>query len=152
METGRKADKRIAGLLQINLNCRKVYEIPDRSGVLVVCQDHNDRAIAVGATLAHEMGHNLGMDHDDSSACICSGDSCIMAAALRWEQARADELRSRSRLRTLSVYFRRQNNPIWFTWWIFDFLPRVIKLSAWRDSSQTPDWWSVTGNRCCLCH
>ncbi|KAF1388873.1 hypothetical protein PFLUV_G00067360 [Perca fluviatilis] len=49
-----------------------------------VVQDHNDRAIAVGATLAHEMGHNLGMDHDDSSACACSGDSCIMAAALSW--------------------------------------------------------------------
>lgn len=49
----------------------------------VTHQDHNDRAIAVGATLAHEMGHNLGMDHDDSSACACSGDSCIMAAALR---------------------------------------------------------------------
>lgn len=48
-------------------------------------QDHNDRAIAVGATLAHEMGHNLGMDHDDSSACSCAGESCIMAAALRWE-------------------------------------------------------------------
>ncbi|XP_071338057.1 disintegrin and metalloproteinase domain-containing protein 28 [Trachinotus anak] len=49
-----------------------------------VVQDHNDRAIAVGATLAHEMGHNLGMDHDDSSACACAGDSCIMAAALSW--------------------------------------------------------------------
>ncbi|KAI3372234.1 hypothetical protein L3Q82_022745, partial [Scortum barcoo] len=53
-----------------------------------VVQDHNDRAIAVGATLAHEMGHNLGMDHDDSSACICSGDSCIMAAALSWNVPR----------------------------------------------------------------
>lgn len=46
-------------------------------------QDHNDNAIAIGATLTHEMGHNLGMDHDDSSSCACSGDSCIMAAALR---------------------------------------------------------------------
>ncbi|XP_044054024.1 disintegrin and metalloproteinase domain-containing protein 28 isoform X2 [Siniperca chuatsi] len=56
------------------------------SGLSVgVIQDHNDRAIAVGATLAHEMGHNLGMDHDDSSACACSGDSCIMAAALSWK-------------------------------------------------------------------
>ncbi|TKS78094.1 Disintegrin and metalloproteinase domain-containing protein 28 [Collichthys lucidus] len=50
--------------------------------------DHNDRAIAVGATLAHEMGHNLGMDHDDSSVCACSGDSCIMAAALSWNVPR----------------------------------------------------------------
>ncbi|XP_074493729.1 disintegrin and metalloproteinase domain-containing protein 28-like isoform X2 [Sebastes fasciatus] len=47
-----------------------------------VVQDHNDRAIAVGATLVHEMGHNLGMNHDDSSHCACSGDSCIMAAVL----------------------------------------------------------------------
>ncbi|XP_017289473.1 disintegrin and metalloproteinase domain-containing protein 28 [Kryptolebias marmoratus] len=54
-----------------------------------VIQDHNDRAIAVGATLAHEMGHNLGMNHDDSSACACSGDSCIMAAALSWNIPRS---------------------------------------------------------------
>ncbi|XP_040010064.1 disintegrin and metalloproteinase domain-containing protein 28 isoform X2 [Xiphias gladius] len=54
-----------------------------------VVQDHSDRAIAVGATLAHEMGHNLGMDHDDSSACICAGDTCIMAAALSWNVPRS---------------------------------------------------------------
>ncbi|XP_037113613.1 disintegrin and metalloproteinase domain-containing protein 28 [Syngnathus acus] len=53
-----------------------------------VVQDHNNRAIAVGATLAHEMGHNLGMNHDDSSACICAGDSCIMGAALSWDTPR----------------------------------------------------------------
>ncbi|XP_071391813.1 zinc metalloproteinase-disintegrin-like MTP4 [Centroberyx affinis] len=54
-----------------------------------VVQDHNSRAIAIGATLAHEMGHNLGMDHDDSSACACSGDSCIMAPALSWDIPRS---------------------------------------------------------------
>ncbi|XP_068577185.1 zinc metalloproteinase-disintegrin-like MTP4 [Cebidichthys violaceus] len=53
-----------------------------------VIQDHNDRSIAVGATLAHEMGHNLGMNHDDSSACACSGESCIMAASLSWNVPR----------------------------------------------------------------
>uniref|UniRef100_A0A3P9HKL2 Zinc metalloproteinase-disintegrin-like brevilysin H2a n=1 Tax=Oryzias latipes TaxID=8090 RepID=A0A3P9HKL2_ORYLA len=53
-----------------------------------VIQDHNNNAIAVGATLAHEMGHNLGMNHDDSSACACAGDSCIMAAALSWNVPR----------------------------------------------------------------
>ncbi|KAK2845847.1 hypothetical protein Q7C36_010701 [Tachysurus vachellii] len=48
-----------------------------------VIQNHNTRAIAVGATLAHEMGHNLGMGHDNSS-CACSGESCIMAAYLSY--------------------------------------------------------------------
>ncbi|KAL4660170.1 disintegrin and metalloproteinase domain-containing protein 28 [Arapaima gigas] len=49
-----------------------------------VIQDHNPRAIAVGATLAHEMGHNLGMNHD-SSSCICTGSTCIMSAALSYD-------------------------------------------------------------------
>lgn len=48
-----------------------------------VIQDHNSRAIAVGATLSHEMGHNLGMSHDTSS-CVCPDNSCIMAAALSY--------------------------------------------------------------------
>ncbi|XP_031426298.1 disintegrin and metalloproteinase domain-containing protein 28 [Clupea harengus] len=48
-----------------------------------VVQDHNHRAIAVAATLSHEMGHNLGMSHDTSS-CACPDGSCIMAAALSY--------------------------------------------------------------------
>ncbi|XP_076848361.1 disintegrin and metalloproteinase domain-containing protein 28 isoform X2 [Brachyhypopomus gauderio] len=48
-----------------------------------VIQNHNPRAVAVGATMSHEMGHNLGMNHDTSS-CTCSDDSCIMAAALSY--------------------------------------------------------------------
>ncbi|XP_069037538.1 zinc metalloproteinase/disintegrin-like HR1a isoform X1 [Lepisosteus oculatus] len=46
-----------------------------------VIQDHSPNAIAVGATITHEMGHNLGMNHDTSS-CVCKDSSCIMAAAL----------------------------------------------------------------------
>ncbi|KAF5894121.1 zinc metalloproteinase-disintegrin-like crotastatin, partial [Clarias magur] len=45
--------------------------------------DHSSRAIAVGATLAHEMGHNLGMNHDNSS-CACAESSCIMPAVLSY--------------------------------------------------------------------
>lgn len=58
------------------------------SNVHILCdvsQDHNAQAIAVGATLAHEMGHNLGMSHDGSS-CACAGTSCIMTAYLRYNK------------------------------------------------------------------
>nr|XP_023694287.1 disintegrin and metalloproteinase domain-containing protein 28 [Paramormyrops kingsleyae] len=48
-----------------------------------VIQDHSSSSIAVGATLAHEMGHNLGMSHD-SDSCICTDKSCIMSAALSY--------------------------------------------------------------------
>ncbi|KAJ8286779.1 hypothetical protein GJAV_G00043200 [Gymnothorax javanicus] len=47
-----------------------------------VVQDHNFKAIAVAAILAHEIGHNLGMEHD-SAGCLCRGHKhCIMSAAL----------------------------------------------------------------------
>ncbi|KAF5894120.1 zinc metalloproteinase-disintegrin-like batroxstatin-1, partial [Clarias magur] len=48
-----------------------------------IIQNHNPRVIAVGATLAHEMGHNLGMNHDNSS-CACAESSCVMTAVLSY--------------------------------------------------------------------
>lgn len=38
----------------------------------------NDNLNFVSTVVAHEMGHNLGMNHD-SSGCNCDGNSCIMA-------------------------------------------------------------------------
>ncbi|KAL4639998.1 zinc metalloproteinase-disintegrin-like ohanin isoform X2 [Arapaima gigas] len=51
----------------------------DGSGA--VNQDHNLNPIGVASTIAHEMGHNLGMSHD-SDYCACStslSKNCIMA-------------------------------------------------------------------------
>uniref|UniRef100_A0A8C5C2N6 Peptidase M12B domain-containing protein n=1 Tax=Gadus morhua TaxID=8049 RepID=A0A8C5C2N6_GADMO len=42
--------------------------IPSLVGFLL--QDHNDNAIGVATTLAHEMGHNLGLSHD-APGCVC---------------------------------------------------------------------------------
>ncbi|XP_043939043.1 zinc metalloproteinase-disintegrin-like batroxstatin-1 isoform X2 [Protopterus annectens] len=46
-----------------------------------IIQDHSSSSIGIGATMAHEMGHNLGMSHDTSS-CDCPSGSCIMQASL----------------------------------------------------------------------
>ncbi|XP_011370886.1 disintegrin and metalloproteinase domain-containing protein 8 isoform X1 [Pteropus vampyrus] len=52
-----------------------------------VSQDHSQNPVGVASTMAHEMGHNLGMDHDeDIQGCYCpeSRDrgGCVMAASI----------------------------------------------------------------------
>ncbi|XP_008588741.1 PREDICTED: disintegrin and metalloproteinase domain-containing protein 8 [Galeopterus variegatus] len=52
-----------------------------------VNQDHSQNPVGVASTLAHEMGHNLGMDHDENiQGCYCpvprEGGGCIMATSI----------------------------------------------------------------------
>ncbi|XP_010618460.1 disintegrin and metalloproteinase domain-containing protein 8 [Fukomys damarensis] len=52
-----------------------------------VNQDHSQNPIGVASTMAHELGHNLGMSHDEAiQGCYCSmpqeSGGCIMAASL----------------------------------------------------------------------
>ncbi|XP_057704059.1 disintegrin and metalloproteinase domain-containing protein 8a [Corythoichthys intestinalis] len=50
-----------------------------------VNEDHNINAIGVASTIAHEMGHNLGLSHDTEN-CICGSlktkKGCIMAESV----------------------------------------------------------------------
>lgn len=50
-------------------------------------QDHSRSPIGVACTMAHEMGHNLGMDHDEEvHGCYCpvprNSGGCVMAASI----------------------------------------------------------------------
>lgn len=52
-----------------------------------VNQDHSRNPVGVAVTMAHEMGHNLGLDHDDNvPGCYCpeteEDRKCVMAASI----------------------------------------------------------------------
>ncbi|KAM3925147.1 zinc metalloproteinase-disintegrin-like VLAIP-B [Leptodactylus fuscus] len=64
------------GLAFVGTLCSKTHS----TGVI---QDHSNSPVSVAATIAHEMGHNLGMSHD-SSSCVCSADTCIMSPTLSY--------------------------------------------------------------------
>ncbi|XP_056650703.1 disintegrin and metalloproteinase domain-containing protein 8 isoform X2 [Monodelphis domestica] len=77
--TGVDFEKTTVGLARVASMCT--------AGSGAVNQDHNDNPIGVASTIAHEMGHNLGMDHDENvPSCYCHAHSqnggCIMAASL----------------------------------------------------------------------
>nr|XP_025866515.1 disintegrin and metalloproteinase domain-containing protein 8 [Vulpes vulpes] len=71
------------GLAKVSAMCSR------ESGA--VNQDHSlGNPVGVASTMAHEMGHNLGMDHDDNiQGCYCpvpqEGGGCVMAASIGTE-------------------------------------------------------------------
>nr|BAP39904.1 metalloprotease P-II [Protobothrops elegans] len=54
---------------------------PDRS--VGVVQDYSENVFVVAVIMTHELGHNLGMDHDeDNNVRKCTCKTCIMAPAI----------------------------------------------------------------------
>jgi len=43
--------------------------------------DHSHSPVIVAVTLAHELGHNLGMEHDEEEKCTCPDKECIMSSS-----------------------------------------------------------------------
>uniref|UniRef100_A0A0K8RYU3 Metalloproteinase (Type III) 5b n=1 Tax=Crotalus horridus TaxID=35024 RepID=A0A0K8RYU3_CROHD len=66
-----------AGLAYLGGICDTMYS----AGIV---QDHSKIHHLVAIAMAHEMGHNLGMDHDKDT-CTCGTRPCIMAGALSCE-------------------------------------------------------------------
>ncbi|XP_060895645.1 disintegrin and metalloproteinase domain-containing protein 8a [Labrus mixtus] len=75
--TGVDFDGSTVGLANTNAMCTS------NSGA--VNEDHNSNAIGVASTIAHEMGHNLGLSHDTEN-CVCgsltSKRGCIMSESV----------------------------------------------------------------------
>uniref|UniRef100_A0A3B4BF80 Uncharacterized protein n=1 Tax=Periophthalmus magnuspinnatus TaxID=409849 RepID=A0A3B4BF80_9GOBI len=75
--TGVDFDGSTVGLANTNAMCTS------KSGA--VNEDHNSNSIGVASTIAHEMGHNLGLSHDHEN-CVCgssrSKKGCIMSESV----------------------------------------------------------------------
>ncbi|XP_060762638.1 zinc metalloproteinase-disintegrin-like crotastatin [Neoarius graeffei] len=113
-----------------------------------VIQDHNTQTTAVGATLAHEMGHNLGMSHD-STSCTCASDSCIMAAILSYK---VPELFSSCSV-TNFVTFLNTRNPecLLNKPQAIDMIQPAVCGNGFQETGEDCDCGSVTEctNPCC---
>lgn len=76
--TGVDFDGATVGLANTNAMCTS------KSGA--VNEDHNSNSIGVASTIAHEMGHNLGLSHDNENHCVCGSTTsrkrCIMSESV----------------------------------------------------------------------
>uniref|UniRef100_UPI0037E8A58C disintegrin and metalloproteinase domain-containing protein 8 n=1 Tax=Semicossyphus pulcher TaxID=241346 RepID=UPI0037E8A58C len=75
-----------------------------------VNQDHHKNPIGLASTIAHEMGHNFGLSHDDAG-CVCgpfhSSGNCVMADKLRTGSQAFPEFFSSCSVEQLAEFMER---------------------------------------------
>ncbi|XP_053366736.1 zinc metalloproteinase-disintegrin-like jararhagin [Clarias gariepinus] len=73
-----------------------------------VNQDHHRSPLGLAATIAHEMGHNMGMSHD-APGCYCGLSECIMTDIINSAALVFPELFSNCSLEQLSTFLENAN-------------------------------------------
>ncbi|KAK3529332.1 hypothetical protein QTP70_029139 [Hemibagrus guttatus] len=73
-----------------------------------VNQDHSTSLLGLAATIAHEMGHNMGMSHDEWG-CTCGPSDCIMTEVVNSYAPVFPELFSDCSLDQLSKFLENAN-------------------------------------------
>nr|ABG26980.1 metalloproteinase isoform 3 [Sistrurus catenatus edwardsi] len=100
-------DGRTVGLAHVSSMCNQKLS----TGVI---QDHSAINLVMAVTMAHELGHNLGMDHD-IKYCTCGAPACVMGNTLSEQPSYGFSNCSQNQYQTFIINYNPQcilNEPL----------------------------------------